>query len=305
MVEHGTFKSFDGVKIAYYTIGNKKGMPVILSNGLGGNIAAWASMIDALKDKYLFITWDYRGLYRSGMPYNMHTLTVPFQTKDLEILLEKLRIKKALFIGWSMGVQINFEFYRTHPDAFLGIIVLSGASGYPFETAKGLKGDAIRFMTLILKHISSLDSKVVKAATELPFFFYLIKMLGLVAKPCSEQIFMNIIKDFRHLNFKVYFDSLFKLGEHSAEDVLTKIKVPTLIVVGEKDLFTPPPVAESMRNKIKHSELYVLPDATHYALAEFPDSIIKKSIQFIKKHRLDKPKTEELKIVEKQVTTLS
>jgi len=304
MKETGTFKSFDGVKIAYYVIGNKKGIPVVLSNGLGGNIAAWMPLIKALKDEYLFITWDYRGLYKSDVPDDLHTLAVSYQIMDLKILLQKLHIKKAVFTGWSMGVQINFEFYKKHPEMFYGITVLSGSSGYPFDESKGINGDTLKILVLLIKHLGALDSFIVKKVTALPFFFNLMKLIGLVSKSCSEKIFMDILKDFRNLDFSVYFSALFKLSEHSAEDVLPKIACPTLIVVGKKDLFTPLHVAQRMHKKIKHSELLVLPEATHYAMAEYPDRIIKSFTEFMNKNKIKKQNGNKIALVESKTEAM-
>ena len=298
MKQTGSLKSFDGIKIAYYVIGNKRGMPVVLSNGLGGNIAAWLPLINALKDRYLFITWDYRGLYRSEIPQNMHTMAVPYHVRDLEMLLKKLHINKAFFVGWSMGVQVNFEFYKTHQDMFYGLTVLSGTAGYPFDTTKMLSGDPLKIMVMLIRHLGNTSSKLVRFFTERTYFFELLKLSGIVAQSCSKQIFMDIVKDFRNLDLGVYFTSLVYLGEHSAEDVLPSVSCPTLIVVGEKDLFTPLPVAQQMHKVIKHSRLLVLPHATHYAMAEYPDEITGQIDGFIVKHGLGEQGRVKVSVVE-------
>ncbi len=300
MKQTGFFKSFDGVNIAYYVIGNKKGMPVVLSNGLGGNIAAWLPLINALKDRYLFITWDYRGLYKSAIPNDIHTMAIPYHVRDLETLLKKLHINKAIFVGWSMGVQVNFEFYRWHPDMFYGLTVLSGAAGYPFDTTKMLSGDPLKIMVMIVRHLGNTASRLVKFVTDRKYFFDLLKLSGIVAKTCSRQIFMDIVKDFRHLDFGVYFSSLVYLGEHSAEDVLSQITCPTLIVVGEKDLFTPLPVAQKMHESIKHSKLFSLPLGTHYAMAEYPEEITAQIEGFIRKHGLGRRRRATVSVVERE-----
>jgi pimeloyl-ACP methyl ester carboxylesterase len=287
MRQTGVFRSFDGVKIAYYVTGNKKGMPIVLSNGLGGNVAAWMPFIEALKDKYFFITWDYRGLYKSGIPEDEHTMAVPCHVRDLEMLLGKLHIHKALFIGWSMGVQVNFEFYKTHPGMFYGIAVLSGAAGHPFETTRIISGDTLKIMIMLIRHLGPIASGLVRFVTKRSYFFDLLKLFGVVAQPCSKKVFMDIVKDIRDIDFGLYFTGLVYLGEHTAEDVLPDVKCPTLIVVGEKDLFTPLPVARKIHEAIKHSRLFVLPEATHYAMAEYPAEITKQIVKFINKHRID------------------
>jgi len=54
--------------------------------------------------------------------------------------------------------------------------------------------------------------------------------------------------------------------------VLAKIDVPTLIVVGEEDVITPPALAEAMHAGIKGSRLAVIPGAGHLPNLETPDA---------------------------------
>lgn len=281
----GHFKSFDGVKIGYYKEGNKNGLPVVLSNGLGGTFVAWKFLINALKDKCLFLSWDYRGLYKSDQKVDKNTLGVEYQTRDLEFFLKKQKIKKAVFIGWSMGVQVNFELYRTHPEWFAGLIVLNGTFGTPFRTALGADKDGLLLRTLtgIAKRLPKIATLTVKGVTSIPNFLFIFKKIGLVAESLSDEILWDIIKDFRNLDFSIYFETLQRLGDHDAYDVLEKVKCPTLIIAGGRDLFTPVNVAELMKKKIKKSKLIVIPDATHYALAEYPDVVIKEVKEFVNK----------------------
>jgi len=291
----GHFKSFDGTVIGYYKEGNKNGLPVVLSNGLGGTFVAWKFLINALKDKCLFLSWDYRGLYKSSQKVNKDTLSVEYQTRDLEIFLKRQKIKKAVFIGWSMGVQVNFELYRTHPEWFAGLIVLNGTYGLPFKTAFGADKDGLLFRTItgIIKRIPRAASLTVKGFTSIPNFLFILKKVGLVSESLKDEILWDILKDFKNLDFGIYFETLQRLGDHDASDVLDKIKCPTLIIAGGKDLFTPVSVAKIAKKKIKGSKLIVIPDATHYALAEYPDVVVREVKNFINKLRFFSPPVKE------------
>ncbi len=280
----GHFKSFDGTVIGYYKEGNKNGLPVVLSNGLGGTFVAWKFLINALKDKCLFLSWDYRGLYKSSQKVDKNTLGVDYQTRDLEVFLKRQKIKKAVFIGWSMGVQVNFELYRTHPEWFAGIIVLNGTYGSPFRTAMGSDKDGLLFRTLtgIAKRLPRVATFTVRGVTSIPNFLSIFKKIGLVAPTLSDEIFWDILKDFKNLDFSIYFETLQRLGDHDAYVVLDKIRCPVLVIAGGKDILTPIDVAKTMHKKIKKSKLIVIPNATHYALAEYPDVVIKEVKNFIR-----------------------
>jgi pimeloyl-ACP methyl ester carboxylesterase len=53
---------------------------------------------------------------------------------------------------------------------------------------------------------------------------------------------------------------------------LAKITVPTLVVVGEEDVITPPALATSLAEAIRGARLVVIPKAGHMAPYENPSA---------------------------------
>ena len=78
-----------------------------------------------------------------------------------------------------------------------------------------------------------------------------------------------------------YFTMTRYLHDHSAAAYLGEVRVPTLITTGTRDLLTPPDVAERMHRAIARSELVVVPRATHYIVAEFPDVLNDRIARFL------------------------
>ena len=64
-----------------------------------------------------------------------------------------------------------------------------------------------------------------------------------------------------------------KLGEHDASDVLAQIDVATLVIAGDRDLFTPRSQAERMARRIPGAEIMVVPGGTHYVAVEYPELV--------------------------------
>jgi pimeloyl-ACP methyl ester carboxylesterase len=71
---------------------------------------------------------------------------------------------------------------------------------------------------------------------------------------------------------------------HSARDVLSTVTVPTLIVAGNLDPFTPVTVARTMHEEIPHSEMVVLEGASHGAVIEKPDDANFAVTSFLERH---------------------
>jgi pimeloyl-ACP methyl ester carboxylesterase len=64
---------------------------------------------------------------------------------------------------------------------------------------------------------------------------------------------------------------------------LSKIQVPTLIVVGEEDFFTPEPIARLMSDAIPGAELAIIQGAGHLPNMEKPEEFNKILSSFLRK----------------------
>jgi len=271
--EERFFHSYDGTKIAYHVIGS--GAPMILANGLGGTYMAWRHLYTFFKDRYRIYSWDYRGLYHSSPPDDPTHLRMADHVKDALALIETEKIAKAIWAGWSMGVQLSLEIYRDHPELFEAMVLINGTYGKAFDTAFGWKGSstlipagaraAIRFW-----HPVALAGRAVGKWDGL---IRMMKRLGLVSATLDEEIFKELYREFVTLDVKTYMTIFKTLGEHNAKDMLPRIAVPCLVIAGERDPFTPRKVAEKMAKKIPGCELCLVPGGTHYAPVEYPELV--------------------------------
>lgn len=273
-VEHHVIRSFDGTAIAYQARGS--GPAVVLANGLGGTYSTWRHQYALLGDRYRVICWDYRGLFRSSRPARVETLSLAEQVKDLDVILEAEKVERALFVGWSMGVQFNFEYYRHRAERFAGLVVLNGTAGLPFRTAfQGgwVARAALPVMTGALKLTSPVIGKAARVVAAWKGLVPLVQRIGMVAPTLDRDVFGDLAREYAGLDFEVYAETFRRLGEHDASDLLHRVSVPTLIVTGSRDLFTPVETAKAMAKAIPDARLVVIEGGTHYAAVEYPRAI--------------------------------
>ncbi|MFH2006338.1 MAG: alpha/beta hydrolase [bacterium] len=256
-----------------------------MANGLGGTFAAWRHVYRAIGDRYRFVCWDYRGLYGSAKPNDLSSVTVPNHCRDLELLLQRESISEAVFIGWSMGTQVNFEFYRLHPEMFKGLVLLNGTCGTPFDTALGIPGSKQIILAglELMRRYPSIISKGSTLATSWPKLIPVLQQLGLVGKTLDMEVFTELAGDFVRLDFETYAETLKALGEHDACDVVDRVTCPSLIITGDRDIMTPVKTAEHIRGRIPDCDLKVIKGATHYAAVEFPDQVIQAIEEFLRR----------------------
>ena len=93
------------------------------------------------------------------------------------------------------------------------------------------------------------------------------------------------------LDLEMFLRMLHAIGEQTAEDMLGTIGVPTLVLAGEHDTFTPTYLAERMAAAIPGSELTIYPGATHVVPIERREAVRDRLRDFV--HQRVLPELEE------------
>lgn len=270
-----SLRSFDETDIAYQLRGDGPGLPVVLSNGLGGDYRAWKHVFERFDRTRALATWDYRGLYRSGPPRTPGTLGPPAQARDLEALCDELGWKRVILVGWSMGVQVNFEAWRRMSGRIAALGIINGVAGRPFDTALGSRlvrhviPTILRQMRLRARWVS----KVTALATAWQGLLPAMQRLGLVGATLDLKLFAEFARTFSMLDFDLYGATLEALGRHDAHDVLPTIDVPVTLVTGDRDLLTPLSTARAVKREVPQTRLRVLSGGTHYTPVEYPAEV--------------------------------
>jgi pimeloyl-ACP methyl ester carboxylesterase len=65
---------------------------------------------------------------------------------------------------------------------------------------------------------------------------------------------------------------------------LEKLKVPTLLMTGDADLYTPPSVLRMFAARMPHAETAVIPETGHSSYWESPEAFNRTVLAFIRKH---------------------
>jgi len=272
-VEERRVSSFDETEIAYHVVG--QGPPLLLCNGLGGSWQAWSHQIHYLAGRYRLLSWDYRGLYRSGVPWDRDALRVEDSARDAAVILEAEGIERAGLLGWSMGVQVALELFRREPGRVAALVLLNGVAGRPFDTVLDSRIMARLLPPLIraARARSAGAQALVQRFAAMPDAGRWVKALGLAAPTLDDELFQQLSSSFHELDMGLYLRTLELLGEHDATGTLGEIDVPTLFVAGERDFMTPRRVAEGMARRVAGAELLVVPGGTHYVAVEYPELV--------------------------------
>jgi pimeloyl-ACP methyl ester carboxylesterase len=270
-IEQRTLIAGDGTRVGYQVCGPVGAPAVVLANGLGGMFAAYAHIYKVL-GAYRVICWDYRGLFTTAAPADPRANTIGHQVGDLEEILAAEGIDRAVHVGWSMGVQVSFEYLRRRPERVTGLLLVNGTYGRPFRTVLSSRfvEKAIPHLLRLVRARASLVGKATKLVTGSEALVGAMKRLGIVSATADAAILREVAAAFATIDWRIYSDLLHRLDEHDAEDVLASVAVPTTIVTGDRDILTPPSTAELMHQAIAGSRLVTIRGGTHYTPVEYP-----------------------------------
>jgi len=280
-----TYKSWDGTNISYIIRGNASAkQTIILSNGLCCTDAFWSFFIKEFSDNFRIITIDLRGHRTSETSDNIKNLSIESHAKDIETLLDILKIEKVILCGFSIGVQINFQVYQFNPDRVQAIVAIGGVFENPLTTFFKLPvSDKVwkNILTIFIKGMPKVSNKIWHKLFELPIVHTISTTVGATNAP--KERMEEFYKHQTIIDTRAVFGIALSAIENSARHCFSKINIPTLIIGGGKDIIAPTRLSLIMRNEIPGAEFLLLKKATHSLLVEHPEEINNKIGEFFNK----------------------
>lgn len=240
----------NGLTLSYEDYG--QGTTILLLHGFPLSGAMWQPQISALKTDFRLIIPDLRGFGQSEVPigpYLMETFAA-----DLVALIDSLGLEQVILGGLSMGGYIALAFLRYYP-ARVQALILADTRATP-DTAE-IKANREANAQLAELHGPS---------TIVP------KMLpGLLSPKASPEMQAQISQLIMENKPQGIAGALRGMAlRPDSSDLLAKIKVPTLVLVGAEDSLSPPAELKHLQQAIPGSELVIIPAAGHLANVENP-----------------------------------
>lgn len=283
--ERRDIESFDGTRIEVQAYG-RGDLHMVIANGLGGTLLAWAPLLRALEDRVRFVSWDYRGLYRSGRPAVAENLRIEHHVADLRAVMDATGTERAVLAGWSMGVQVCIQAAVDMRDRVQGLVLVNGTYGRIFDTAfrHAMWRRLLPAVNRACERVAPILPPLVGFVTHQRWFLPLMARLRLIDERLDREVFLAIARGFRELDYRIYLRTLGHVHEHDGEPLLERIRVPTLLVCGQRDAMTPPSVRHVFEGCVPGAEVLLVPNGTHYSLIEYPDLVVDRVAAFLGEH---------------------
>lgn len=249
----------DGVRLYHEFHGPDHSPPLVLLEGIGGDIPGWRRNIPVLARELRVLAYDFRGNGQSDEPAGPATMAT--FVDDTVALLDALGIDRAHVYGQSFGGMVAQEMALTKPDRVRTLIL--GCTHAGTEHAVRSKG-----------------TKVPKGEP----------WRSMYSPGFPERHPEHVAEDLRlgaaqprhpgggrrQWEAMQGFDSF---------DRLPSVRVPTLVLHGTEDLAVSPENARLLAERIPGAELVLLEGAGHLYHSEQAAAADAAVLDFIRRHR--------------------
>jgi pimeloyl-ACP methyl ester carboxylesterase len=250
-----TIARLNGIDVSYEDGG--AGPAVLLSHAYSATGHMWAPQRPALEPRYRVVTWDMRGHGETVAPDDptqySHALTVA----DMRGLLGHLGLGRAVIGGLSLGGTMSLAFWGAHPEMVRALVICDSGPGFRnAEAREGWNRKAHeRAAALEARGLDALEGRS-REVREALGRHRSARGLAHAARGMLTQPDARLM------------------------DLLPGIRVPTLVVVGDRD--TPFIAAcEYMAKKIPGARLEVIADAGHSSNLDQPAAFNRVLLDFL------------------------
>lgn len=276
--------SRDGTSIRPWTNGIA-GAPLVISNGLGASCSAWPRLAED-DCGFRAVSWWHRGLGGSQRPNDLARIDVADHAADLEAVMDAAGMGRALILGWSVGVNVAFEFARAHPERVAGILGVGGIPGGSFRAfgPPGVPGSlreaAGRAAAWCLRLVGP------SAAMLAPPVLDTARAFGAESVPWGPDLAAaaDAARGFAAHPWGWFSDMLLALGDQPAMDT-SFVDFPVTLVGATVDIAAAAPDIAATAAAIPHAR-FVPVVGTHFLPFEQPDRLYHELVELAGRARL-------------------
>jgi 3-oxoadipate enol-lactonase len=260
----------DGGRLYYETSGS--GPAIVLIHAGFLDLRMWDPQIPVVSKTHRVIRYDVRGFGKSDIARNTYS-----DYKDLRALLYHLRVKTASLVGVSNGGRIAADFAVEYPSMLDHLVLVSpGMSGYKSSGPEEDKMWEEFDRQMKPQEVADREGRAVDAV-EMD-----VNAWASAQTPVNRERIRQIALD----NFHVHVENPWKLQvppEPRTFQRLSQIRIPTLVIIGDRDV--PPQIllTDNIHSHIPGSKRLLIPGADHIANMSKPEEFNIAVLEFLKR----------------------
>jgi pimeloyl-ACP methyl ester carboxylesterase len=278
----------DGSPLFYESWGERGALtPLLFCDGIGCDGYVWRYLREDLNARFC-VHPHYRGHGRTALPRDPRRVTIEDLADDVACVLDDTLVERAVLVGHSMGVQVALETYRRHAARVAGLVLLCGAPSYPLRTFRGsaVLEEVLPTIQKWIHRVPGVINRVTRRVLPTRLAYEVASRLEIRRELVEPADFMPYLEGIARIDARLFVAMLSAAGQHSADDLLPAVRVPVLVIAGDRDGFTPPERSRTMAAAIPDAELLEIPNASHTAPIEHP-RLVDETIRDFLSRRID------------------
>jgi len=252
----------NGVELHYISAGT--GDPVILLHGGQGDYRSWGPQMAALSRYYHVISYSRRYNYPNQNPQTATNHSAIVEAEDLAALVKALHLKRADFVGTSMGAATALTLAIRHPNMVRSLVL---AEPPILSSAKHFQDGAL--YDDFMRRIQDPAREAFASGNDEGAMRFFVDGF---AKPGR---FDSLAPDARlGVMQNAGFFRMMVRSENPYPDIsrrdLSSLRIPVLVITGEKTVEIHRRIDEELSRMIPRARSAMIPNAGHGSPRENP-----------------------------------
>lgn len=269
----------DGATVRFTVLG-ERGPAVALLSGFLCPDTWWYHLAPSLVEAgYRVVLLHYRGIATSSLPTRLDDESISIErfAEDALDVLHAAGIAEVSLVAHSMGGQVMLEVARRIPDRVRGMVSVTGAYRSPLKDLYGhgwvidpVAGRVVWGLRMLPDQVgTTLWRTVWRTVPFLP--------VGRLVTAFGPKSPADIIRSYEEhaasLSAEYVTAVASAMRRHDPGDLLPSLGMPTLVITGDADPFTPLRAAKRMVELLPDATLLVVPGASHGCILEEPETV--------------------------------
>ena len=255
----------NGSRLHYEIAGD--GPEVVLIHSGITDSRSWNPQFAEFAGHFRALRYDMRGFGESDVPSGAFS-----NLADLVGLMDHVGFERAALVGVSMGGALALDTALEFPDRVSALVLV--ASGYSGRQPSE------EWQAMMASWDDAYDQGGVEAATERMLEIWVVGK-GRSAEDVSPAVRDAVAGMYRHLVERYPDDFQSERAVRPASDRLAEVRVPTLILVGDRDLSDLLVAGAKLESNISGARMVLMPGVAHAPNLEQPEVFNRVVIQFL------------------------